>query len=286
MSLLGRETLTLTVSLLSVLFVCPGGVGAECDYVVLVKCFIEVLDEWAWTLYESQDNVVTISDQGCEHFNRITQCVEDSGPGGRHSCSQPEVIEASRTVSDLLTHRKHSGTFLKSYYLLHYACTDGRAEVKKHRSCLATEAIGKQTLSAAGYLEEKFAEERPNSADAACSLFTQRLISFRKIIAQQNLCGGEAERLMCESLKRMFTNVEAELLGQCPFDCAQPNGLPKVEEEPAEEAVASEAGTALGVNGEASSGSATLFSSSLHSISLLLLLLSILLLPSSSLNLL
>lgn len=110
---------------------------------------MQVLDEWAWTLYETKDNVVTVSEEGCGHFQTIKRCIDDENDS-KHGCQQvpalsvdegnakgvdwqAEVIEASRTVSDLLTHRKHSGTFLKSYYLLDYACTDGRAEVTKHK---------------------------------------------------------------------------------------------------------------------------------------------------------
>lgn len=81
---------------------------------------------------------------------------------------------------------------------------------------------------AASYLEEKFKETRPESADEACSLLTEKLLTFKRIIGEQNLCDGEAEALMCESLKRMFVNVEAGLLGDCAFDCTTPDGVPTV----------------------------------------------------------
>lgn len=56
---------------------------------------------------------------------------------------------ASNTVSDLLTHRKNSGSFLKSYYLLTYACSEeGQELLNEHRECLSTERIGEMTLSA------------------------------------------------------------------------------------------------------------------------------------------
>lgn len=59
-----------------------------------------------------------------------------------------EVVAASNTVTDLLTHRKNSGSFLKSYYLLTYACSaEGQEILNDHRSCLSKERIGEMTLS-------------------------------------------------------------------------------------------------------------------------------------------
>lgn len=49
-------------------------------------------------------------------------CFQDTGPI-KHECDHNEIVAASNTVSDLLTHRKNSGSFLKSYYLLTYACS-------------------------------------------------------------------------------------------------------------------------------------------------------------------
>ncbi len=53
---------------------------------------------------------------------------KDDGPDS-HECSHNEIISASNTVSDLLMHRKNSGSFLKSYYLLTYACSDEGQEL-------------------------------------------------------------------------------------------------------------------------------------------------------------
>jgi len=41
---------------------------------------------------------------------------QDEGPE-QHECSHSEVVAASNTVSDLLTHRKNSGSFLKVFLL-------------------------------------------------------------------------------------------------------------------------------------------------------------------------
>ena len=38
--------------------------------------------------------------------------LQDEGPEP-HECSHSEIVSASNTVSDLLMHRKNSGTFLK-----------------------------------------------------------------------------------------------------------------------------------------------------------------------------
>lgn len=60
-----------------------------------------------------------------------------------HGCEHNEIVAASNTVTDLLTHRKNSGSFLKSYYLLTYACSaEGQEMLSSHRSCLSRERIG------------------------------------------------------------------------------------------------------------------------------------------------
>ena len=49
---------------------------SRCDYVRLVKCFIEILDEWTWTLYELKENVVTIKDEQCQHLRELDKCIQ------------------------------------------------------------------------------------------------------------------------------------------------------------------------------------------------------------------
>lgn len=43
---------------------------------MLVKCFIDVLDDWTLTLYELKDNVVTINKQQCEHLKKLDNCIK------------------------------------------------------------------------------------------------------------------------------------------------------------------------------------------------------------------
>ena len=50
----------------------------QCNYVGLVKCFINILDEWAWTLYELKENVVTITPDQCEHLKELDKCIKVS----------------------------------------------------------------------------------------------------------------------------------------------------------------------------------------------------------------
>uniref|UniRef100_A0A0N4WAI2 DUF19 domain-containing protein n=1 Tax=Haemonchus placei TaxID=6290 RepID=A0A0N4WAI2_HAEPC len=168
-----------------------------CNYVGLVKCFINILDEWAWTLYELKDNVVTITSDQCTHLRELDKCIKDD-LDEQHQCSHREVIEVSNTVSDLLTHRKDSGSFLKSYYLLTYACSaEGQEILTKHRDCLKSEKIGEMTLSAGTYLSEKFLE---HDDDEELNLKLQEYIR-----AMSNLCSKhEAAQLMCKSLTNMF----------------------------------------------------------------------------------
>ncbi|RCN38754.1 hypothetical protein ANCCAN_15314 [Ancylostoma caninum] len=49
---------------------------STCNYVGLVKCFINILDEWAWTLYELKDNVVTITSDQCVHLKELDKCIK------------------------------------------------------------------------------------------------------------------------------------------------------------------------------------------------------------------
>ncbi|CAB3399994.1 unnamed protein product [Caenorhabditis bovis] len=201
------------------------GEVSNCDYIGLVKCFITVLDDWAWTLYELRDNVVTIQPDQCEHLQTLDKCIKGEG-AENHQCTHKEIIEVSNTVSDLLTHRKNSGSFLRSYYLLTYACSaEGQDILSRHRECLKTEKIGEMTLSAGNYLSEKFLE---HSTDAdVCDKVNEKLQEY--IGAMSGLCSKhEAAQLMCQSLKNMFTGLHADKLDKCALDC-------KIPHDPAEE---------------------------------------------------
>uniref|UniRef100_A0A1I7TN15 Secreted protein n=1 Tax=Caenorhabditis tropicalis TaxID=1561998 RepID=A0A1I7TN15_9PELO len=136
-----------------------------------------------------------------------------------HLCSHSEIVQVSNTVSDLLTHRKDSGSFLRSYYLLTYACSsEGQEILSKHRECLKSEKIGEMTLSAGTYLSEKFLE---HSKEDVCDKVNEKLQQY--ISALGGLCSkNEAAQLMCQSLKNMFTGLHADKLDNCKLDCKIP----------------------------------------------------------------
>ncbi|VDN04669.1 unnamed protein product [Thelazia callipaeda] len=189
-----------------------------CDYITLVRCFINILDEWAWTLYELKDNVVTINENQCEHLRQLDLCIKDAGPI-KHDCEHNEIVAASNTVSDLLTHRKNSGSFLKSYYLLTYACSqEGQEILRGHRACLTEERIGEMTLSAGTYLSEKFLV---HPDDEVCEEVNSKLQEYMS--AMKGICQSKsAQMIMCKSLKNMFKGLHADKLHACDFDCNIP----------------------------------------------------------------
>ncbi|CAD6190603.1 unnamed protein product [Caenorhabditis auriculariae] len=188
--------------------------ASQCNYAGLVKCFINILDEWAWTLYELKDNVVTIQPEQCDQLRELEKCIKDELPE-QHKCTHSEIVEVSNTVSDLLTHRKDSGSFLRSYYLLQYSCSeDGQKILSKHRTCLKTEKIGEMTLSAGTYLSEKFLEHEDSKV---CENVNTKLQEYIK--AMDGICSkNEAAQLMCQSLKDMFTGMHAEKVGPMQED--------------------------------------------------------------------
>ncbi|KAI6187799.1 hypothetical protein M3Y98_00284200 [Aphelenchoides besseyi] len=199
-----------------------------CNYITLIKCFVNILDDWTWTLYELKENVVTINSEQCEHLRQLDKCIQDDGPD-LHNCEHDQIIEASNTVTDMLTHRKNSGTFLKSYYLLTYACSpEGQELLTEHRSCLSRERIGEMTLSAGTYLSEKFLE---HPDDQVCTEVNNKLQEYMD--AMSGLCQEEASQIMCKSLVNMFKGLHADRLSQCSFKCLRPatTVMPIEEEE-------------------------------------------------------
>ncbi|CAJ0565553.1 unnamed protein product, partial [Mesorhabditis spiculigera] len=209
--------------------------ASECDQITLVKCFIDILDDWAWTLYELKQNVVTISDEQCKHLSRLETCVnddispEDAGKmqlsQNKHKCKHSEVVEVSETVSDLLTHRQKAGSFLKSYYLLKYACsTEGQEILREHRECLKNERIGDMTLKAGTYMATKFLDS-PN--DGVCAEIQQQLDEYMETTS--GLCQAAASRLMCKSLTNMFTELHRDALSDCEFKCPEAKEAPKAD---------------------------------------------------------
>lgn len=187
---------------------------SRCNYVTLVKCFIEILDKWTWTLYELKDNVVTINNEQCQHLRELDKCIQDEGPEP-HECSHSEIVSASNTVSDLLMHRKNSGTFLKSYYLLTYACSpEGQQLLNEHRPCLSRERIGEMTISAGTYLSEKFLD---HADEEVCTEVNNKLQEYME--AMSGLCNEDAALIMCRSLTGMFKGLHADKLADCEFSC-------------------------------------------------------------------
>lgn len=213
LAILDLRTL-LTTAALAVIFTTNPASAQNCNYVTLVKCFINILDEWTWTLYELKDNVVTINQDQCEHLRQLDRCIQDDGPEP-HECNHNEIVAASNTVSDLLTHRKNSGSFLKSYYLLTYACSpEGQELLNEHRSCLSRERIGEMTLSAGTYLSEKFLE---HPDEEVCTEVNNKLQEYMD--AMSGLCEEEASQIMCKSLTNMFKGLHADKLHNCHFNC-------------------------------------------------------------------
>uniref|UniRef100_A0AC35U753 Secreted protein n=1 Tax=Rhabditophanes sp. KR3021 TaxID=114890 RepID=A0AC35U753_9BILA len=191
--------------------------ATDCKWNVLVKCFINVLDDWAWTLYELKENVVTIRSEQCEHLRQLNVCIEDTGPE-IHQCNHNEIVEVSNTVSDLLTHRKNAGSFLKSYYLLTFACSEAGQEIlDKERSCLNDQKVGQMTISAGTYLSEKFIETETESD--ICVGVNAKLNEYNE--ATKGLCGEQAQYIMCKSLEGMFKGMHVDKLYNCDINCGE-----------------------------------------------------------------
>uniref|UniRef100_A0A914VRF0 Secreted protein n=1 Tax=Plectus sambesii TaxID=2011161 RepID=A0A914VRF0_9BILA len=202
------------IALCALLFI-VNAKAESCDFNTLVKCFIEVLDDWAWTLFELKSNVVTITEDKCVHLRELEKCVSDRGENV-HGCTHEEILDASRTVSDLLTHRKHSGTFLTSYYLLNFACsTKGQAMLADNRECLTNERIGEMTMSAATYLTDKFIDNGKLTTDEMCHELNYKLAEYQD--ALNPMCEGRAAEIMCESLLGLFKGVHSKRLSGCQF---------------------------------------------------------------------
>ncbi|VIO86460.1 Uncharacterized protein BM_BM4373 [Brugia malayi] len=188
-----------------------------CDYITLVKCFISILDEWAWTLYELKDNVVTINENQCEHLRQLDLCIKDAGPV-KHECEHSEILAASNT--------------------------EGQEILREHRECLMEERIGEMTLSAGTYLSERFLE---HPDDQVCQEVNNKLHEY--ISAMKGICHSEsAQVIMCKSLRNMFKGLHADKLHSCDFDC----NIPQLDEiaEPGLATVVHHEGSLSGTTGE------------------------------------
>ncbi|KAI1724642.1 hypothetical protein Ddc_05888 [Ditylenchus destructor] len=177
----------LITAALAVIFTTNPVTAQNCNYVTLVKCFINILDEWTWTLYELKDNVVTINQDQCEHLRQLDKCIQDDGPEP-HECNHNEIVAASNTVSQEL--------------------------LNEHRSCLSRERIGEMTLSAGTYLSEKFLE---HPDEEVCPEVNNKLQEYMD--AMSGLCEEEASQIMCKSLTNMFKGLHADKLHNCHFNC-------------------------------------------------------------------
>uniref|UniRef100_A0A0N5BLT8 Secreted protein n=1 Tax=Strongyloides papillosus TaxID=174720 RepID=A0A0N5BLT8_STREA len=205
---------------------------STCDFTSLVKCFIEVLDEWTWTLYELSDikkNMVGITNDQCQHLRKLEICMDD-GNENPHSCTHKEVVEVSNTVSDLITHRKNAGSFLKSYYLLSFACSnEGQKLINENEECFRSEHISEMTISAGTYLSEKFLDGDKEDDDI-CSDLNEKMEEYKEALRQA--CNKRAQYLMCKSLESMFKGLHADKLEGCDLNCGSIDDL---DEEPEQE---------------------------------------------------
>uniref|UniRef100_A0A0N4ZAW9 DUF725 domain-containing protein n=1 Tax=Parastrongyloides trichosuri TaxID=131310 RepID=A0A0N4ZAW9_PARTI len=203
---------------------------STCDFTSLVKCFIEVLDEWTWTLYELSDikkNMVGITNDQCQHLRKLEICMDD-GNENPHSCTHKEVVEVSNTVSDLITHRKNAGSFLKSYYLLSFACSnEGQKLINENEECFRSEHISEMTISAGTYLSEKFLEGDKEDEDI-CSDLNEKMDEYKDALRQA--CNKRAQYLMCKSLESMFKGLHADKLEGCDLSCGSVDDLDEEQE--------------------------------------------------------
>uniref|UniRef100_A0A0K0EBB7 DUF19 domain-containing protein n=1 Tax=Strongyloides stercoralis TaxID=6248 RepID=A0A0K0EBB7_STRER len=203
---------------------------STCDFTSLVKCFIEVLDEWTWTLYELSDikkNMVGITNDQCQHLRKLEICMDD-GNENPHSCTHKEVVEVSNTVSDLITHRKNAGSFLKSYYLLSFACSnEGQKLINENEECFRSEHISEMTISAGTYLSEKFLETDKEDDDI-CSDLNDKMDEYKEALRQA--CNKRAQYLMCKSLESMFKGLHADKLEGCDLNCGSIDELDEEQE--------------------------------------------------------
>ncbi|ETN87269.1 hypothetical protein NECAME_00128 [Necator americanus] len=72
---------------------------STCNYVGLVKCFINILDEWAWTLYELKDNVVTITSDQCTHLKELDKCIKY----GNEISNERDGLQANQPTTICIT---------------------------------------------------------------------------------------------------------------------------------------------------------------------------------------
>lgn len=181
-------------------------------------------------MYELSDikkNMVGITNDQCQHLRKLEICMDD-GNENPHSCTHKEVVEVSNTVSDLITHRKNAGSFLKSYYLLSFACSnEGQKLINENEECFRSEHISEMTISAGTYLSEKFLETDKEDDDI-CSDLNDKMDEYKEALRQA--CNKRAQYLMCKSLESMFKGLHADKLEGCDLNCGSIDELDEEQE--------------------------------------------------------
>lgn len=195
-----------------------------CQFSELAECLSQALDGWAIALFHSRDNILAIPYQEClssrEHIRR---CIEEQTP--TFGCDQENVLAVAETMTDLIFQKKASGSFLISYYLTAYVCTDdGRALVDDiGRKCLKDQHFSEMLSEAVGYMNEilRYWKWHIDTSEL-CSLLIQRSILMRDIgeVPCPEHVHWKLGILMCESVKTAFLIMYPDQFGDsCKFSC-------------------------------------------------------------------
>uniref|UniRef100_A0A915JK20 Uncharacterized protein n=1 Tax=Romanomermis culicivorax TaxID=13658 RepID=A0A915JK20_ROMCU len=122
----------------------------QCRYLGLIHCFTESLDDWALHLWNFRDNIAALDQTSCGKRHNMDYCINYPG------CTRQEIVNASRSVTDLLLHRRHTGTFLKSYFYSGFPCSSqGRMIVGQTQNCLVHARISQKAAWLSNYVERQ-----------------------------------------------------------------------------------------------------------------------------------
>ncbi|KRZ77696.1 hypothetical protein T10_11727 [Trichinella papuae] len=189
-----------------------------CDFIGLIRCFVSALDDWAWSLWNIKDNIAMVGGEACQNHRSLGNCVFYEG------CSRMEILEASSLVSDLLAHQKGAGSFLKSYFLADFSCSEeGQVIVNSHRNCLLKQHIGDQAIEASTFVEqqlEKMAQNNTEDPFKQCELLKERAQLMYRI--GEDECPPAGGLLMCRSLIDSFIYMYPNKFEFCDVTCAVP----------------------------------------------------------------
>lgn len=207
----------------------PTSPQSTCNVVGLIKCFSEVLDDWMLHLWNFQKNIITVNRTACEHHKNMEFCVNYP------SCTSAEWLNVSRMMTEMILHRKGSGSFLKSYYFTQYACTHkGQEIVDNHRPCLINYKINEKSMVLSRYMEDvitckiagktahecRHMEEDNWDSDEWYCEFLKTKANDMYIIAKDE-CGKDPAFLMCKGINDIFVNLYPEQLQNCQVPCAK-----------------------------------------------------------------